>query len=182
MHALQRAAAALDAARVELAAAGAGTEVLARWIRRRRALGLLGSETALRPVGRAWRLGVLLLPVEPDGPAGVLAAGGTTTRAVDDGPRGYTAESARERGELRIAARRGGAPEGSTVALDWVRVPFDDGLGPLGAAQPDGPPLGPVLLRDGELLVRWAGAGAPPAPFDGYLRERLSLALEAAAR
>ncbi|GMA27261.1 hypothetical protein [Arenivirga flava] len=107
MGSLQRAAESLDGARVALAAAGAGTEVLARWQRRRRALGLLGSETALRPVGTAWRLGVLLLPTDPAGTAGALAAGGTTTRAVDDGPRGYTADSARARGELRVAARRG---------------------------------------------------------------------------
>lgn len=182
MDPLQRAAAALDAARVELRAAGAGSEVLARWQRRRRALGLLGAETALRPLGRAWRLGVLLLPTDPDGAAGPLAAGGTTTRAIDDGPRGYTADSARARGELRVAARRGGAPEGATVALDWVSVPLGPGLGPDGVEQQDGPSLGPVLLRRGELLVRWAGLGAPPAPFEGYLAEHLGLALEAARR
>lgn len=182
MDPLQRAAAALDAARDELRVAGAGTEVLARWQRRRRALGLLGTETALRPVGAAWRLGVLLLPTVPDGVAGPLAAGGLTTRAVDDGPRGYTAESARARGELRVAARRGGAPEGATVALDWVGVPLGAGLGPDGVEQADGPPRGPVLLRGGELLVRWAGLGAPPAPLERYLAEHLALALEAARR
>jgi len=180
--ALQRAAAVVAEARTQLLAAGAGTEVLARWTRRKRMLGVLGSELRLTPVGTAWRLGVLLLPGDPEGPAGWLAAGGSTTRAIDDGPRGYTAASARERGELRAAALRGGAPEGATVALDWVAVPLHGGLGPSGVEQDDGAPIGPVLLRGEQLLVRWAGAGAPPAPFEEYLRERLALALEAAAR
>jgi len=180
--ALEGAAVAVAEARAQLLAAGAGTEVLARWARRKRMLGMLGSEQRLTPVGTAWRLGVLLLPSDPGGVAGWLAAGGSTTRAIDDGPRGYTAASARERGELRAAALRGGAPEGATVALGWVAVPLDGGLGPEGVEQLEGPALGPVLLRGHRLLVRWAGAGAPPAPFEGYLRERLALALEAAAR
>ena len=78
----------------------------------RRVLGIARSPRIVR-VGAAWHLGVLLL-----GDDAVLATG-DIVRARQEAPRGFTAESQRQRAELAAAARRGGFAEGETVHIGW---------------------------------------------------------------
>jgi hypothetical protein len=155
---LQRTAAAL-------AAAGVPDEALARFVPGRRVLGIT-TRPSMKPLGRAWRLGVLLL-----GRDGTLAATGAITRAVEPGHPGHVAVSAEQRREARAAAHRGPFAEGETVNYD--AEPIDLVPQTLRAA------TGPLFLREGRLVVRWS-ASAPDeaaAPFERYVAERADLLL-----
>ena len=113
------------------------------------------------PSARRGTSGVLLV-----GDSTVMATG-EITRAVDPGRRGYTAESARHRAELRAAALRGGFAEGETVHFGWTELDLD--------AVARGEASGP--LCGGRRRARWC-AGAPPAGsrrLRGYLDERIEL-------
>jgi hypothetical protein len=149
----------------ELAAAGARDEALARFVPGRRVL-LVDRPARMQPLGRVWRLGVVLLA--PDG--SLLATGGVT-RAVEPGHPGHVAASVEERREHRAAAFRGPFARGETVHYDALPIPLDAET--LRAGQ------GPLLLRDGEVLVRWSASlgDDAAAPFGPYLRERVDLLL-----
>ena len=122
---------------------------------------LFGTRPArITRIGAGWRLGALVVAT-----TGEIFVGGETLRAHVPPPvKGYTAESARERDELRHCAIRGGFAEGETV--HWQLVPLD--------AQA---PAAPVAIRDGRLVVRWAPyAPIATAPsLEDYLAERVSL-------
>jgi hypothetical protein len=112
-------------------------------------------------VGRAWRLGVLLLDRD-----GGLRTVGVVTRAVEP-LRGVANKSAEaeERRELRRAAVRGRFPEGEAVNVDAVPIPMDAAA----LARADGT----VALRDGVLMVEWnRGLYRQLEP---YLAERIAL-------
>ena len=96
----------LDAARARLQ--GLPRESLGEVVLPRR---ILGVSRAMRvePRGTAWHLGVLLLTDD------ALLSTGRIVRARAEAPRGFTAESQRERAALAGAARRGGFAEGQTV-------------------------------------------------------------------
>jgi hypothetical protein len=149
----------------ELAAGGARDEALARFVPGRRVLGMTG-RPSMKPLGRAWRLGVLLLARD-----GTLYATGAITRAVEPGHPGHVAVSAEQRREVRAAAHRGPFVEGEAVNYDTAPIELvPDALRTT---------TGPLLLRDGRLLVRWS-ASAPDdaaAPFERYLAERADLLL-----
>lgn len=113
----------------------------------------------LRELGRAWRLGVLLL-----GRDGGLRAVGTTFRSGEPAHSATRSRLAEERLELQRAARRGRIRDAQTVNVD---APLLD----LSA-----PPAAPLMLRERELFVLWA-RGADPAPFARYLDEQLELRL-----
>ena len=125
----------------------------------RRILGIARAPRIV-PQGAAWHLGVLLIG------AGAVYATGEIVRAREEAPRGFTAQSQRERAELAGAARRGGFAEGEVVHVGWRELDL--------AAVARGEVSGPLLLVDGVPGVRWSPA-AGPAPLAGYLDERIEL-------
>ena len=156
---VQRAA---TAAAAELAAAGARQEVLAEYTAERRLLGIPRA-ARMTPTARVWRLGVLLIAED-----GGLHAAGRVVRAERPARRSVLAESVAEHRALRAAAVKGGIPEGETV--DFDTRPVD-----LGALAEHGA-SGPLVVRDGEVLVRWSPAQPDAlAPFERYLAERVEL-------
>lgn len=143
--------------------AQARDEALAEFIPRHRRM-LITREAVLRPVGRVWRLGVLLLDRD-----GVLRATGSITRATEPGRPGFQSQSAETRRAYRAAAQRGHFPHGETVNYDAAAIDLD--AVSLRAS------TGPVFVRDGRALVRW-NATTPDADavaFDAYLAERVGL-------
>lgn len=114
--------------------------------------------------GAAWHLGVLLLTDED-----VLATA-EILRAAEPVRRGYTAESARARAERRAQARRGGFAEGEVVHVGWQVLDA--------AAVDAGGASGPLALVERVPSVRWS-PGGPLVPLQGYLDERIALALGA---
>lgn len=155
----------LDRTAAELAAAGAPDEALARFVPGRRVLGV-ATRPSMKPIGRVWRLGVLLL-----GRDGALYATGAITRAVEPGHRGHMAVSAEQRREVRAAAHRGPFAEGETVDYDADPITLDAAA----LRETDGP----LFVREGRALVRWSASAddASAAPFDRYLAERADLLL-----
>ncbi|WP_235829311.1 hypothetical protein [Gulosibacter macacae] len=130
---------------------------------RRRFIGTRAAR--MREIGRAWKLGALLVTDE-----GELLIAGETLRAHEPPPiLGYTSESARERDALRHSAIRGGFTEGTTV--HWATQPID-----LDALDADSTPL---AVRDGALVVRWSPRAplSSAMPLQAYLAERVELAI-----
>jgi hypothetical protein len=163
------AAAAIDRARqlvadavAALRDAGARQEVLAELVPERRVLGIPRA-ARMTPIGRVWRLGVLLL----DESGGVWDTG-RVVRAERAARKSITAAAVAEQRALRAAAVKGGIHEGETVAFDARPIDFDE-LGRDAAS-------GPLVVRDGEVLVRWSHA-QPDAlmPLDRYLADRVDL-------
>lgn len=155
-----------------LEAAGARDEALAELVEPRRVL-LVRRDAVLRPVGRAWRLGALMV-----GRDGTLYATGALVRAREAGVRNYQSQSAEDRRDLRAAALRGKFAPGETVNHGWRQIPLDAGSLRAG----NGPvffgpgPSGP----DGTLLVRWNAALGDDAARDvrAYLEERVGLLVD----
>ncbi len=141
---------------------GARDEALARLDRKRGLLGL-GARTVLSPIGRVWRLGVLLL----DGD-GRLYAGGAVTRAVEPRHPNYQSVSGEERREMRRIALES-FPEGEVVNYDVEELALDED----GLARGSGP----LRLVDGRVLVQWA-RGQGLVPLDRYLEERCRLLVQ----
>ncbi|MDR5698760.1 hypothetical protein [Agromyces aerolatus] len=150
-----------------LAAAGARTEVLADYEPARRVLGF-PRPARLRPVGRVWRLGVLVLD-----DAGRVYEAGRVVRAERPARRSITANAVAEHRAYRAAAVKGGIAEGETVVFDARPVALDP------AALADGALTDPdadVQLRDGVVQVRWSPTQANAlVPLDRYLAERADL-------
>lgn len=150
-----------------LSAAGARDEALAEYVEPRRVL-LVRREAVLRPVGRAWRLGALMV-----GRDGTLYATGAIVRAREAGIRNYQSQSGEERRDLRAAALRGKFAEGETVNHGW-RV-LD--LSPEGLRSGVGPLL---VVPDGSVKVRWNAALGDGAARDlaAYVDERVGLLVD----
>ena len=148
-----------------LTATAAPDEALAAFEPAHRRFGLMRT-ARMRPLGRVWRLGVLLL----DRDGGVLATGGIT-RAVPAGHPRFAAVSIEARREVRAAAHRGPFAEGETVDYDAAPVLLD------ARALREEP--GPLLLHDGRVLVRWSVSAADESARDlePYLAERVELLL-----
>lgn len=149
----------------ELAAAGARDEALAEFVPAHRVL-LLDRSARMQPLGRVWRLGVVLLAAD-----GSLRATGGITRAVEPGHPGHMAVSVEDRREHRAAAFRGPFARGETVNYDAAPIPLEVEALTTGR--------GPLLLRDGRVLVRWSASlgDDAAAPFAPYLVERVDLLL-----
>jgi len=160
--AIARARQLLSDAVADLRSAGARQETLAELAPERRVLGI-PRPARMTPVGRVWRLGVLLLDE-----AGGVWDTGRVVRAERAARKSITAESVAEQRALRAAAVKGGIPEGETVAFDASPIDFD-ALARDGAA-------GPLVVRDGLVLVHWSHA-QPDAltPLDRYLADRVDL-------
>lgn len=150
-----------------LEAAGARDEALAEYVAPRRVL-LVRREAVLRPVGRAWRLGALMLDRD-----GTLYATGAIVRAREAGVRNYQSQSGEERRDLRAAALRGRFAEGETVNHGWRVVDLSaealrSGTGPL------------LVAPDGTVKVRWNAALGDGAARDlaAYVDERVGLLVD----
>ena len=140
---------------------GAHDEALAA-LKLGRGIGNLRTPPMLIPVGRAWRLGVVLLDR-----LGNLYATGEVTRAIEPqiAVTNRSDEAERKR-ELRRMAARGPFAEGETINVDFSMLDVDD------AALARGE--GPLSLADsGEVLVRLPSGS--DIHFEKYLADRVGL-------
>lgn len=135
-------------------------------MKRARGLAALSGASRLVPVGRAWRLGVLLL----DGEARLYSTG-DVTRAIEP-LRAVTNRSAQAeaRREDRRAAARGRFTEGEVVNFGHELLAIDPDSLAIGD--------GPVSLIDGVIVVRWNGTAV--RPLTDYLADRSRLLVEGA--
>lgn len=156
---------ALTDAAARLAAGGARDEALAQFVPERRVM-LLTRTAAMLPLGRVWRLGVLLLSAD----ARVYATG-SITRALEPGRRAYQSQSAEIRRAYRGAAFRGPFERGETVNFDARPIEVEEGA--LRGSR------GPLVLRGDEALVRWdPSSAAALVSLGDYLAERVRLLVE----
>jgi len=145
-----------------LAGSGARDEALATLQPARRRLGIT-RPARLRPLGRVWRLGALLL-----GADGALYGTGDVVRAEQPARRSVVALAVAERRELQAAALRGGFPAGETVNFNAVPVDVDR-LQRTGES-------GPLVTREGVAFVRWSATQPEAlAELSGYLMDRAEL-------
>jgi len=147
-----------------LEAAGIHDESLAAWKHSRGVLGI-GASDSLVPMGRAWRLGVLLL-----GRDGALYSTGEVTRAVQPGRAAVNRSAGGEqRRAIRAIAARGNFPRGEVINHGWVPIALDEASLEAGS--------GPLSVRDGVVVVRFDVAELSVAPLDRYLDDRVSILL-----
>lgn len=159
--ALERARELLRSTAARLADAGARDEALARYEEPAAVLGIIQRRPTMRQLGRAWRLGALLLQAD-----GSVWATGTSTRVTEPGrPQHHTA-SVELRRAYRAAAIQGGFPIGETVNHGIAPIALDGSL--IGGD-------GPLVIRDGQAWVRW-GRDAP-VPLERYLDDLAELLL-----
>lgn len=138
-----------------LAAAGARDEALAAYEEPKPVLGVIQRRPTMRPLGRAWRLGALLLQAD-----GSVWATGISTRVAEPGRPQFHTASVETRRAYRAAAIQGGFPMGETVNHGITPIAIDDAL--VGAS-------GPLTVVDGQAWVRW-GRDAP-VPLERYLAD-----------
>ena len=134
-------------------------------LRPARRIAFIPRPAVMDAVGRAWRLGVLLLDRE-----GRLFATGGITRAIElTHETVYMNAEALHRRELRVAATRGGFALGDTVNFDVTEIARD--AASLRAE------TGPLSLRGDTVMVRWvAGEGdLGLTSLESYLAERTSI-------
>lgn len=158
---------AVDAAVARLTAADAREEALAVYEGRQRKL-LIMREPVLRPAGRVWRLGVLLLDRD-----GGLHATGSIVRATEPGRTQYVSVSAETRRAYRAAAERGHFRDGETVNFDAEPISLEVG----GLREAAESRRGPLFLRDGRVWARWSASVPDVDARDAvsYLAERVDL-------
>jgi hypothetical protein len=145
-----------------LRAGGARDEALADYVPERRVLGVPRA-ARMTPVGRVWRLGVLLLDAD-----GRISSIGRVVRAERPARRSIPANAVAEQRAYRAAAVKGGIHEGDTVNFDARPVDLDE-LARDGAS-------GPLVLDGAVVFVRWSPA-QPDAltPLERYLADRVEL-------
>ncbi|GEK80627.1 hypothetical protein [Agrococcus baldri] len=159
--AVERARALLRETAERLAAARARDEALARYEEPRPVLGVLQRRPTMRSLGRAWRMGALLLQAD-----GSVWATGVSTRVAEPGrPQHHTA-SVEIRRAYRAAAIQGGFPMGETVNHGIAPIALDATL--IGGT-------GALFVRAGEAWVRW-GTDAP-VELERYLGDLSELLL-----
>jgi hypothetical protein len=148
---------------LRLDAAGVPDEALAEFVVRKRLLGVARAPQ-MRPLGRVWPLGVLLLARD-----GRLFATGKVTRAVPEGYPGYQSPGVEVRRGYRAAAHNGRFVEGDTVNFDTVEIVPEE----LDGAST------PLLLDGSAPRVRWnpTHPGQSRA-LDVYLADRAGLLIE----
>lgn len=148
--------------------------------------GLLAFATtaSMKPVGRAWRLGVLLLDSSAVGVGVGAAANSTTaayrvgeiTRAIEPGRAAVnrTALGEKRRAD-RLTASRGPFAKGDVVNFDYT--PIDLSVAALRAGS------GAIFLAGETVMFRWGGADLSGdtdgvSPLEAYLADRLAVVLE----
>ena len=170
MHADDRAA--LAAAVATLTAAAHPRDHFGTTVGARKSLGFIPRKQTYRRAGEGWRLGVIAVDTDAR-----LYAVGQIVRATRQVLPGHQAESARERRAVKEQLVDVGFPDGATVLLDAVPVTES---GP--AAVQTTTASGPVVVRDGRILIRWMPSAPDSAlmPLPTYLAERTELALRPA--
>lgn len=163
--AIERLRETLEAAAARLTAAGARSEVLAELVHPKPMLGIARAPR-MADRGRVWRLGVLLLAAD-----GSLHSTGHVVRAERPARRSVLAESVAEHRAWQAAAVKGGIAPGETVNFDAPPVDLTE-LARTAAS-------GPLVLRDGAVLVRWNPRQADAlAELDRYLADRVGLLVD----
>ncbi|MBG6107175.1 hypothetical protein [Frigoribacterium sp. CG_9.8] len=134
-------------------------------LRPARRVGFIPRPAALDPVGRAWRLGVLLL----DRDSRLFAIGGITRAIELTHETVYMNAEALYRRSLRVAATRGGFALGDAVNFDVIQIALD--VSSLSSGS------GPLSLSGGTVMVRWAaGVGDQGlANLETYFKERMDI-------
>jgi hypothetical protein len=147
--------------------AGIADESLASYTTPKKVL-FVARAPVMRPLGRVWPLGVLLL--ERDGS---LHATGKITRAVPPGYPGYQSPGVEERRGYRAAAFAGKFAEGDTVNFDTSRIDLDS----LSAAS------GPLFIEGDQARVRWNRINPSQSrALDSYLDDHVGLLLDPPGR
>jgi len=148
----------LAATVAELQRIGAPDEALGV-LRLGRGIGPLRTAPMLIPIGRAWRLGVLLVDVQ-----GGIYATGEVTRAIEPliAVTNRSAEAERKR-ELRRMAARGPFAEGDTINVDFIPLSLDE-------------PAEPLTREGDDLLVRLPSGSR--VPLERYLADRVAIVAE----
>ena len=149
---------------VRLETMGVGDEALAT-LRPARRIGFIPRPAVMDSVGRAWRLGVLLLARD----SRLFAIGGITRSIELTHETVYMNVEALHRRELRVAATRGGFALGDVVNFDVAEIALD--VASLRAE------TGPLSLRGDTVMVRWvAGEGDQGLmSLESYLAERMDI-------
>ncbi|MGG7509552.1 hypothetical protein [Plantibacter sp. YIM 135249] len=152
----------LSGAAARLAGADARDEVIANY-RPAGMIPFIKRAPVLLPVERAWRLGVLLLDRQAR-----LFETGEVTRAIETKwPSNRSLEVERRR-QVQAAAFRGPFEAGDVINVD--ATPID--LAPVALRVGSGP----LSVRDGVLVVRWASTpGGGTTPLEPYLADRIAL-------
>lgn len=147
-----------------LSASGARTEVLAHYATNRRRFGI-PLPPILRPLGRVWRLGSLLMEAD-----GSLRATGHVIRVRQPGRPQFVSQVAEERRLVCEAAVRGHIVIGETVNFDTTAISLK-----LDALGKDGSPL---FVREGRIVVSWSSRFDAVRDAEEYLREGVELLLD----
>ena len=141
--------------------AGARDEALAV-VKEPRGFGPFRTQAVMQPVGRAWRLGVILLDREAR-----LYRVGKITRSTDTGRPQNLSTSVERRRADRMAASRGRFAEGDVVNFDHSEIAQDHAHL---TADSD-----PLSFDAGRLMLRWGAGPGERRPLDAYLRDRADL-------
>ena len=131
-----------------------------------RGIGPFATADKFRPVGRAWRLGVLLVDAK-----GALYATGELTRAIEPGRAAVnrSAEGERRRA-LRMAASRSGLPHGEVVNFGYA--PIDTSAEAIARGS------GPLHVENGAVVIRLSPDSVVTTDLERYLAERFTLLTE----
>ncbi|MCU1529638.1 MAG: hypothetical protein JWP75_3401 [Frondihabitans sp.] len=147
-----------------LSASNARDEALAV-VKEPHGIGPLRTSLRMAPVGRAWRLGVLLLTRD-----GTLYATGKITRAIEPGRPQALSLSVEQRRTDRMAASRGRFALGEVVNYEYTPIAQD----PESLARGSGP----LTLEGASVFVRWGSALGERRPLPAYLADRAEMLRE----
>jgi hypothetical protein len=139
-------------------------EALGEYVQPKAVLGIR-REAAIRPLGRVWRVGVLLLGSSAENTGRVWATG-MITRVTEPGRPQFVSHSAEVRRAYRAAAERGHFTPGDTVNHGATPITLDDTL-----VDADGV----LSVRAGVPSVRWSPSGGEPVALESYLADRVEL-------
>lgn len=162
-----RAQALLDDAARRLRTADVRDEALGEYVQPKAVLGIR-REPTMRPLGRVWRVGALLIGSSLE-TGGRVWATGTITRVTDPGRAQFVSVSAETRRAYRAAAVRGRFDAGDTVNHGATPIPLDDTL-----VDADGV----LFVRDDEPFVRWSPTSGAAVPLVDYLTDRVALLVD----
>lgn len=125
-------------------------------------------DPTMRPLGRVWRVGALLIGSSHEATGRVWATG-SITRVTEPGRAQFQSVSAEVRRAYRAAAAKGRFAAGDTVNHGAVPITVDDAL--FGSD-------GVLFIADEVPLVRWSPAAGSAVPLADYLSDRVGLLVD----